>query len=234
LIGKWVNYLLILNKFLRNSSTYKFWDGLADRYDGFVAKYAQKTYSRSIELMALELNYDLNVLEIGTGTGLIAFALANKVGSIKGIDYSPQMIKVANGKLAETSFSNIEFKLNPATKIDYSDNSFDLIVASNVFHLFPYPDKVMKEVDRLLADGGKVIMPTYCHGQNFKTRLLSFLTSLSGFKVENRWSVIQFSTFVKEQGFEIIKQEVIKDRFPMSYIVAVKKELIWIETKQDI
>lgn len=205
------------------NSTYKFWDSLARKYDGFVAKYAQKTYSRSIELMEQELSSDSNVLEIGTGTGLVAFALADKVRSLKGIDYSPQMIKVANEKLAKTCLTNIEFQLNPATKIDFPDKSFDLIIASNVFHLFPNPDKVMKEVERLLVDGGKVIMPTNCHGQNIRTRLLSFLTRLSGFEVENRWSVSQFSTFVKVQGFEIMKQEVIKDRFPMSFVVAIKK-----------
>jgi ubiquinone/menaquinone biosynthesis C-methylase UbiE len=208
---------------MSKKTTYKFWDSLAGRYDKFISKYAHKTYNRSIELMRKEFRNDSNVLEIGTGTGLIAFALADKAKSIKGIDYSPQMIKVANEKLAKTCLTNIEFQLNQATKIDYPDKSFDAIIASNVFHLLPYPDKVMKEVDRLLADGGKVIMPTFCHGQNYKTLLLSYLTRLSGFKVENRWSVLQFSTFVKEQGFEIIKQEVIKDRFPMSYIVAVKR-----------
>jgi ubiquinone/menaquinone biosynthesis C-methylase UbiE len=204
-------------------SKYKFWDNLASRYDKLISKYAQKTYDRSIELMREELGADQNVLEIGTGTGLIAFAIGDMVKSIRGIDYAPKMIELANEKLSKTNFSNIEFKINSATQIEYGDKSFDVIIASNVFHLLPEPYVVLTEIERLLVDNGKAILPTYCHGENLKARIISFLTSLSGFKVENRWSVNQFSTFIEHHGFKIVKQEIIKDKFPLSFIVITKK-----------
>lgn len=155
--------------------------------------------------MEQELTSNSKVLEVGTG--LISFAIADKVKSITAIDYSPEMIKLANSKLEDSNFNNIEFKVNSATNIKQKNKSFDVIIASNVFHLLPEAEKALQKVIRLLADNGKVILSTYCHGQNLKTRFISAMMSLTGFKAVNKWSLKQYRKFVEQDGLTIEKIE---------------------------
>lgn len=201
-----------------------FWDSFAKKYDVFISKYANETYAKSLKLMEQELSLSSKVLEVGTGTGLISFAIADKVKSITAIDYSPEMIKIANSKLKGTDVYNIEFKVNSATNIEQKGKSFDVIIAFNVLHLLPEPEKALQEIIRLLADNGKIILPTYCHGQNLKTRFVSTIMSLTGFKAENKWSLKQFREFVAQNGLTIEKEEVIKDKISLSFIVASKNQ----------
>ena len=196
---------------MKQKNDYMFWDSFAGKYDRFISKYANKTYVKFLILMNNELSADSKVLEVGAGTGLISFAIADKVKSITAVDHAPEMIKLANNKLKDSKFNNIEFKVDSAANIEEQDKSFDVIIASNIFHLLPEPDKGLLEIIRLLTDNGKVIIPTYCHGQNLKTRLISAIMSLTGFKESNKWLLRQFRAFVAQNGLTIEKEKIIKD-----------------------
>jgi ubiquinone biosynthesis O-methyltransferase len=208
----------------KTKNQYRFWDSFSVKYDRFIAKYAHETYAKSLRLMKQELSGDLKVLEIGTGTGIVSLSIADKVKSVTAIDYAPEMIKVANAKLEESNFKNIEFKLNSAMNIEQPEKSFDVIIASNLFHLLPEPKEVLHEIKRVLADNGKIILPTYCHGQNLKSRQISAIMSLTGFRAVNKWSLKQFRKFVEQEDLIIIKEEIINGKIPLSFIVASKKE----------
>jgi hypothetical protein len=81
----------------------------------------------------------------------------------------------------------------------------------------------MSEMHQVLKDNGLVFMPTYCHGETKKTQLLSRFLSLFGFKVQTRWSVESFRTFVLMNNFNIVKENIIKDKIPLLYLVAQKR-----------
>lgn len=209
---------------MRNNKQNKFWNSFARKYDGFIERYAKNTYEQSIKLIKDELSSKSNVLEIGTGTGFIAFAIAEKVQEITATDYSPEMINVAKEKQMQSLNKNIVFQECEASKMDFPDKSFDMIIGSNVFHLIPNADKAMREISRVLKDNGKIVLPTYCHGQSIKARIVSAFMGLSGFKAVNRWSASQFRTFVENAGFSIVKEELISDRIPLSFLVAKKEK----------
>ncbi|MDY6897099.1 MAG: class I SAM-dependent methyltransferase [Cyanobacteriota bacterium] len=73
------------------------------------------------------------ILDIATGTGIVAFNAAEKVGSegkVIGVDISEGMLNNAKRKLAETSLQNVEFMEADAEKLDFDGNSFDAVLCS--------------------------------------------------------------------------------------------------------
>lgn len=209
---------------MKNNKQNRFWNSFASKYDAFIARYAKDTYEKSLLLIKKEINTNSNVLEVGTGTGLIAFSIAEFANTITAIDYAPEMIRVANSKLEKQKHNNISFYVSEANMIKSEDKLFDIVIASNVFHLLTNADEALWEIRRVLKDRGKVILPTYCHGQNIKSRFISAIMGLSGFKAINRWSTAEFREFVCNEGFTIEKEEVIADKIPMSFLVASKKQ----------
>ncbi|MBN1598862.1 MAG: hypothetical protein JW894_11265 [Bacteroidales bacterium] len=73
---------------------------------------------------------------------------------------------------------------------------------------------------RVLKKDGRIIIPTYCHGEDLKSHIISRLMGLSGFKARTRWSIASFKCFVEKCGFRIIKVTIIKDIIPLVYLIA--------------
>ncbi len=76
------------------------------------------------------INVGSKVLDIATGTGMVAFYAASRVGSdgsVVGIDISEGMIQVANAKLKSSDYSNVTFEIGDGEIIAFEENSFDYI-----------------------------------------------------------------------------------------------------------
>ncbi len=200
-----------------------FWDFLSRRYDRLIEKNAKQTYNTTIELIKNELSPDYTILEIGTGTGIIALSVASSVKTIVAIDTSKGMLEQAKQKQKNEGIINITFEPGDANQLIIEDTSMDAIICMNIMHLLPNPELVVSEIKRVIKPNGKLILPTYCHGENLKSKLFSYLSSLSGFKVPNRWSVKEFHDFLKNQNLQIEKERTFPGKFPLSYVVLTKK-----------
>lgn len=111
------------------------------------------------------------VLDVGTGGGLLAIGFAKAARNVKavGIDL---WIPGGGGTSLETARRNaeiegvsgrVEFKKADARDIPYSDNCFDIVVASFVLHMiYKNRDAAFREMIRVLKPGGKfaVIEPS--------------------------------------------------------------------------
>ena len=201
-----------------------FWDSFAKKYDRFIDKNATSSYERLLKELKADSNGASDLLEIATGTGLLSIELQSLVQKITAIDISPEMIALANQKLQDKHITNIEFKVGDSYQLEFGDSSYDLLIASNVLHLLFQPEIALKEMSRVAKPNGKIILPTFMHGQNLKSHLLSRLMGIVGFKARNRWSVDSFKTFVEKYGLKIDKVEVFKDKIPMMYLIAKKTE----------
>lgn len=200
----------------------KFWNSLAKGYDGFVKKIAGKTYNTIFTNLKKDVAGAGHVLEIATGTGLIAFEIGDSVNRVTAIDFAPEMIRVAKEKCLQQNNQNIDFLIGNATNLEFQNNFFDLIVASNVMHILPEPRLALHEMKRVLKDDGKIILPTTLHGANLQSKILSQLVGISGFQARNRWSVASFREFITGNGFHILKEKMIPDKIPLIYIVVQK------------
>lgn len=211
----------------RQNKERKFWDKFANIYDSFINVIFSSTYKVILDNLNSDLNTTHNVLDIGTGTGIIPFSTCLKVSSVIATDISPEMIRIANQKQKKLNIQNIDFQVQDSYNLQFPDKTFDIVIASNLLHLLYEPDKPINEVKRVMKDKGKFIAPTLCVGENTKSRIIASIAgALSGFKVVNKWSINEFKTMLTNNGFIINKIVISDGKFPLVYIVLEKNSII--------
>lgn len=101
------------------------------------------------------------VLEIGCGTGTSLLTLAQAVGKqgdIHGLDLSPGMLTVANGRMAAAGLNKlVTLTCGDAAHLPYADHSFDAVFMSFTLELFDTPELplALAEVKRVLVANGR-------------------------------------------------------------------------------
>jgi ubiquinone/menaquinone biosynthesis C-methylase UbiE len=207
----------------RQNKERAFWDKFARKYDRFMNR-TTTVYEPFIQKIEPYL-YAATVLEVATGTGNIAFAVAPKSKTVYACDLSEEMIKVANEKLACSTISNIDFQVQDAYALDYPSDSMDVVVISNALHVMVHPEKALTSVKRVLKKDGLLVISLFCHGQSIRSRTLSFFMSLTGFKAYHKWSLGSFNSFLESNNYVIVQSEFVSARvqIPIAFVVAKKQ-----------
>ena len=97
---------------------------------------------------------DKYLLDLGCGAGENSVYFAKKGARCLATDYSPGMVDVAID-LAEKNGVKIEGKVMDAMALEFPDNTFDFVYASNLLHHLPNPTLAIREMHRVLKPGGK-------------------------------------------------------------------------------
>ncbi|MBN1409451.1 MAG: class I SAM-dependent methyltransferase [Spirochaetales bacterium] len=205
----------------RQDKEKKFWNKFANKYDNFLNN-LKDTYDLLIKKINQYMDPSKNVLEIATGTGIISLEIARNAKRVCGCDISEEMVKTARSKLKNTQYTNIEFDVQDAYHLTYEQESFDIVIASNVLHVLIQPEKALQSIHNVLKPKGIFIAPTYCHGNSAFSRIISFIMSLAGFKAYQKWSIESFRDFLESKKYRIIEFEVIKDKIPLVFAVVEK------------
>lgn len=99
-----------------------------------------------------------SVLEVGVGTGLSLPCYGSHL-SITGIDLSPDMLEKARSRVERHKLANVVgLHEMDASALTFADTSFDTVVAMYVMTVVPEPARVMRELERVCAKGGEVIL----------------------------------------------------------------------------
>lgn len=201
-------------------SSQDFWNKNAERYDCFMRKDAA-AYERLYELIRPVVR-EKTVLELATGTGLIAKNIVNDASHIEATDASPEMI--AEAQRGNRS-AKLHFSVQDMFHLPYADESFDVIIAANALHIVPEPQKALSEICRVLRDDGVLVAPTFTHADNdFLGKLKAFLMKLVGFPLRSKWTSKEYLAFLQENGWTVQKSTVLKASFPLTYAECVKSE----------
>ena len=98
------------------------------------------------------------VLEVGVGTGL-SLPCYEKHLTVTGIDLSPEMLDKARSRVERQRLGNVAgLHEMDAGALAFPDESFDTVVAMYVMTVVPDAEKVMRELERVCATGGEVIL----------------------------------------------------------------------------
>ena len=203
---------------MRNSQS--FWDKNAGRYDSFMRKDAA-AYERLYELLRPVVRHR-TVLELATGTGLIAKNIVNSTAHIEATDASPEMIAEAK---RDNRSTKLHFSVQDMFRLPYADGSFDVIIVANALHIVPEPEKALSEIRRVLKDDGVLAAPTFTHADNaFFGRVKAFFMKLAGFPLHSKWTSREYLAFLRENGWTVRKSAVLTASFPLTYAECVKRE----------
>ena len=198
-----------------------FWDRNAGRYDRFMRK-DRAAYDEMYELIRPVVRHK-TVLELATGTGLIAKHIVNAAAHIEATDASPEMI--AEAKRNNRS-AKLHFSVQDMFRLPYADKSFDAVIVSNALHIVPQPEKALAEIRRVLKDDGALIAPTFTHaGNSFSGMVRAFFMKLAGFPLHSKWTSEEYLTFLQQNGWTVRKSVDLKASFPLTYTECVKSEV---------
>ena len=170
-----------------------FWDRNAGLYDCFMRKDGA-VYEKIYELIR-PIVKDKTVLELATGTGLIAKHSVKVAACIEATDASPEMI--AEAKRGNCS-AKLHFSVQDMFSLPYAGNSFDVVIVSNALHIVPQPEKSLREIKRVLKDDGVLIAPTFTHAENsLRGRIKAYFMRLAGFPLHSRWTSEEYLSFLR-------------------------------------
>lgn len=112
---------------------------------------------RDIAINSVDLKNKV-VADLGAGTGFISLKVAEKVDIVFSIDASKNMLRELNKSAQSLGFRNIYPITGDLENLPLFDNSVDVVFINMALHHVVNPDRAIKEMKRILKDGGKVII----------------------------------------------------------------------------
>jgi ubiquinone/menaquinone biosynthesis C-methylase UbiE len=150
------------------------------------------------------------ILDVATGTGLVAIPAAKKVGAegyVIGIDITPGMLHQARAKITAVGLQNIELIEADADNYNFSYDSFDMVFCCEAIALFPDIPAIVQKFYRWLKTGGFVaftVPPDTAYLANIYSNIC---TQLLGTPVQHMLEVIG----TPEKCHELLQQAGFRD-----------------------
>jgi 2-polyprenyl-3-methyl-5-hydroxy-6-metoxy-1,4-benzoquinol methylase len=211
----------------RRSKAEKFWDRLARSWDKPTSE-SDQTDTKVLAKARPYLKATDAVLDYGCAMGSVDLKLASAVKAIHGIDISSRMIAAASeaakaGKVANVSFAK-------ATVFDESleRESFDAVLAFNIFHLLEDAPKALLRIRELLKPDGLLISVTPCLGEKgtLPVRSAMLLVRLAGrlrmIPYVRRWKVTELQESMVAASLATIEIEELVYSTSEYFVVAKK------------
>lgn len=198
----------------------KTWDLYAPIYERAM-RADQRIYTFMYERIPAVIR-DRDVLEIATGPGLLAKRVAPAARTMLATDYSDGMI--AQAKKGDCP-ANLRFEVADATKLPYTDNSFDAVLIANALHIIPEPEKALREIDRVLRPGGILIAPNFVeHKGTHLSRLWSGILVLAGVRFEHQWTGAEYLAWLEAHGWRVTFSKEMAARITLMYAECERKD----------
>lgn len=201
----------------------RFWDFIAGFYD--LAQSANKKGdAEAVRRVSALVPEGACVLDCAAGTGEFSLAAAVRAETVLCTDLSQPMLDRAACKAGQRGLSNLSFAIRDLTALPDPDGAFDIVIAANVLHLLPEPERAVTELLRVTARGGKLILPTFLQGEagpGFKI-LLAFY-KLLGFRPKYLFTLESYRAMLEGCAPAEMDISLIPGRLPQGLAVLTKE-----------
>lgn len=194
----------------------KFWDKIAVRYSKQPIA-DEAAYQKKLQVTREYFQPDMEVLEIGCGTGSTAILHAPHVKHIRAIDISAKMIAIAQDKSKAANIENITFEQSSIDDLDISNQSLDIVLGLSILHLLANKEATITQVFNMLKPGGVFVTSTVCLGDAMKYikfiapigRFFGFMPLVKVFTVEELVNSFTLAGFDIDYQWQPTKGKVI-------------------------
>jgi len=148
-------------------------------YDQMQRRLRDKGYSETKDIIKSGINSGL-ALEVGPGPGYLGleWLKLTEGTKLKGLDISPDMIKMAEKNAEEYGLSDrVEYVQSSGEKMPFEDNMFDAVFTNGSLHEWSEPKKTFDEIWRILKPGGRVFISDLRRDMSFVIRWLLWINS---------------------------------------------------------
>lgn len=156
---------------------------IAEGYDNSAMRFFPESAARIGSF--LKLTGSEQILDIATGTGIVALTLAGDVaeGHITGIDFSDGMLSQARRKQEALGIKNVTFKEMDMQALAFPDNYFDHAICG--FSLFFVEDMKMQlqRISEKIKSGGQILITTF-EDNSFNPQVTLFFDRLRKFNID--------------------------------------------------
>lgn len=196
-----------------------FWERNAARYDRSMGLLGGPL-PRTVALVASAVSGATRVLEVASGTGLVSEAIAPVVGELLATDYAGAMVEKTRARVGH--LPNVRCEVRDLYALGEAEGSFDAVVAANVLHLLPDLAGGLAAMRRVLRPGGRLVVPTYCHAQDARARLVSAVLAMVSFPGQRRFDLVGLAAAVEAAGFAVDTRELVPGLLPIGFVAAVR------------
>lgn len=185
----------------------KFWDKIAEKYSKQPIA-DPDSYEKKLAITQEYFRPDMEVLEIGCGTGSTALIHAPYVKHIRAIDFSAQMIAIAQEKATEQNINNIVFEQSDIDALKITDQSLDVVMAMSILHLLEDKEVIIAMLYKLLKPRGFFISSTTCLGDAMGWfKFIAPIGKFFGiFPLVKVFTVQNLTNSITQTGFSIDRQ----------------------------
>lgn len=158
------------------------------------------------------------ILDLGTGTGYLAFPLAEKfpTASVYGIDIAETIIEKNNVIVKEKGISNLKFETFDGLKYPFSDESFDLIISRYAFHHFPSAADAIRQMNRILVKRGRVLISDPIRNEKDDNGIIDSFMKVKKDGHIQFYSLNELDALFLNKGFTKEKQVITDMKFPFA------------------
>lgn len=188
-----------------------------------ISRYLVNNFLKNFKVLIAKVNSPNSIIEIGAGEGYLSKILCQKFIKSKILitDISPKILQVSKKHLI--NYSNVNYKVENIEKLNFKNDHFDLVVCCEVFEHVNYPEKAIREIYRILKRNQYAIVsvPQEPIWRILNILRLKYITNFGNTPGHiNHWSKSQFSKFIIENNFKIIKD---LNPFPWAMLLIIKK-----------
>ncbi|MFO8009982.1 MAG: methyltransferase domain-containing protein [Dehalococcoidia bacterium] len=146
------------------------------------------------------------ILDVATGTGFMAGALAGAGAEVVATDFTREMLVEARSSLEERS--NVYYALADADNLPFAGESFDAVTCRVSVHHFVNPYKAVAEMTRVCGDGGRVvIMDVISSEDDAKSELQNRMGKMRDPSEVRQWKLSELERMLTSAGMKIEQVE---------------------------